>query len=55
MGKSKLIENLMTDPSWGIIKKFDVDCIFVFSPTLNIDPCWKTIKNSLESRQSKEH
>lgn len=55
-GKSQLINEMMTNPTFGLVQKFPVDRIYVFSVTANkLDDAYVKIIDSLKKRSTKEH
>jgi septin family protein len=55
-GKSTLIRNMLMDPSYNLVdKKFKADCVFIFTPTLDLDDSWIDIVKFLESKSTPEH
>ena len=55
-GKSVLINEMMTNPSFGLVQKFPVDRVYVFSATANkLDSAYDKIIDSLTARSTKDH
>jgi hypothetical protein len=55
-GKSQVIKEIMTNPSFGITSKFHPDNIFIICPTLKVDDAYSAdIIPSLKKRSTKEH
>lgn len=54
-GKSQLVKTLLTDPSFGIREKFEVDQIYLLCPTQLIDDAWNDVKEDLMKRSTKDH
>ena len=55
-GKSQIIKELMTNPSFGLQSKFQPDNIFIICPTLKVDSAYDDdIIPSLEKRSTKDH
>ncbi len=55
-GKSVLINEMMTNPSFGLVQKFLPDRIYIFSATANkLDSAYDKIFDSLKKRSTKDH
>lgn len=55
-GKSQIIKELMTDPSWGIVDKFHPENVYIICPTLKVDSAYDDdVIPSLEARSTKDH
>jgi len=46
-GKSHLISEMFCNPDWGLLEKFDVDRIYLISPTISFDDAYEKIINCL--------
>lgn len=54
-GKTTLLKNIIIDPDWGMMDKFDVDRIFIICPTMSFDNAYDEILYHLEDRSTEEH
>lgn len=55
-GKSVLINEMLTNPSFGLVQKFPVDRIYVFSTTANkLDSAYDKLIDSMTARSTKDH
>lgn len=54
-GKSTLVSNILCDPAWGLVDKFDVDRIYIICPTVSFDDSYDKVIKSLEKRSTEEH
>ncbi len=53
-GKSRLLKTLLTDESFAIRDKFKVSNIYIFCPTIKVDPAWEDIINDFKSRSTRD-
>ncbi len=55
-GKSVLINEMLTNPTFGLDSKFPPDRVYVFSATANkLDSAYDKIIDNLEARSTKDH
>jgi hypothetical protein len=55
-GKSQVIKELLTNPSFGITSKFFSDHVYIICPTLKVDDAYSAdIIPALKKRSTKEH
>ena len=56
-GKSQIIKELLTNPSWGLTTKFKhPENVYIICPTLKVDSAYdEDIIPSLEARSTEKH
>jgi len=53
-GKSHLISEMLTEPDWGIVSKFDANRVFLICPTISMDSGYDKVIESLENKSTED-